>query len=54
MKEFLCKINIACMKGRTTLVITHRLPTILNATKIIIIDQGTVIEQGKRNQLFFV
>ena len=53
LKKMLCKINIACMKGRTTLIITHRLSTIPNAAKIVVIDQGTVIEEGRRNQLLF-
>lgn len=39
------------MSNRTTLVIAHRLSTIENADKILVLDQGTVIEQGKHKQL---
>ncbi|CAF1151724.1 unnamed protein product, partial [Rotaria sordida] len=32
-------------KGRTTIVITHRLSTIVNASKIIVHDKGSIIEE---------
>ena len=38
-------------KGRTTVVIAHRLSTILNASKIYVIQKGTVIGQGKHDDL---
>jgi ATP-binding cassette subfamily B protein len=34
------------MKGRTTFVIAHRLATIRNATRILVMDQGRIIESG--------
>jgi glucan exporter ATP-binding protein len=34
------------MKGRTTFVIAHRLATVRNATRILVFDQGRVIETG--------
>lgn len=39
------------MKTRTTLVIAHRLSTIKRANKIVVMNQGRVIEQGNHNQL---
>ncbi len=39
------------MKNRTSFVIAHRLSTIRNAHKIVVIDKGTVAEQGSHEQL---
>ncbi len=39
------------MQNRTTLVIAHRLSTVEHANKIIVIDQGCVVEQGSHQQL---
>jgi ABC-type multidrug transport system fused ATPase/permease subunit len=39
------------MKNRTSFVIAHRLSTIKNADKIVVIDKGTVQEQGSHEQL---
>ena len=39
------------MKGRTTFVIAHRLSTIRNATRILVFEQGRVIEAGTFDQL---
>ena len=39
------------MKGRTSFVIAHRLSTIQNADKILVVDQGDVVEQGTHESL---
>lgn len=38
-------------KGRTSIVIAHRLATIKQADKIIVMDQGLIVEEGTHNQL---
>lgn len=38
-------------KGRTTLVIAHRLATVRAADKILVLDQGRVVEQGSHDHL---
>ena len=37
--------------NKTTIVIAHRLSTILNSDKIYVIDKGSVVAQGKHDQL---
>jgi ATP-binding cassette subfamily B protein len=39
------------MKGRTTLVIAHRLATVLEADRIVVMDAGRVIEEGRHADL---
>ncbi|MFB9886483.1 lipid A export permease/ATP-binding protein MsbA [Balneatrix alpica] len=41
----------AVMQGRTTLVIAHRLSTIEKADRILVMEQGRIIEQGSHQQL---
>ncbi|MBP1973255.1 ATP-binding cassette subfamily B protein [Cohnella thailandensis] len=39
------------MQGRTTFIIAHRLSTIRDADRIMVIDQGGIVEQGSHAQL---
>jgi len=39
------------MDGRTSIVIAHRLSTVINADKIVVIDQGRVVGEGKHKDL---
>jgi ATP-binding cassette subfamily B protein len=39
------------MQGRTTLVIAHRLATVLKADRILVMDQGRIVEEGTHRSL---
>ena len=38
-------------KNRTSIVIAHRLATVVNADKIVVMDKGLIVEQGTHHQL---
>ena len=39
------------MQNRTSFVIAHRLSTIVNADKILVVNNGDIVEQGNHNEL---
>jgi len=41
----------AVMAGRTTIVIAHRLSTVEKADRIVVMDQGAIVEQGSHSEL---
>ena len=42
---------LEAMQGRTTLVIAHRLSTVLRADRIVVMDEGRVVEEGRHADL---
>jgi len=39
------------VKGRTTIVIAHRLSTVLKADRILVMEQGRIVQQGTHDEL---
>ncbi|HEY3276979.1 MAG TPA: lipid A export permease/ATP-binding protein MsbA [Syntrophorhabdaceae bacterium] len=39
------------MKGRTTIIIAHRLSTVMNADRIIVVEAGLIVQQGTHQEL---
>lgn len=50
-EEMLQRATETITKGRTSIVIAHRLATIMNASKIIVMDKGQIVEEGKHSDL---
>jgi ABC transporter fused permease/ATP-binding protein len=40
------------MRGRTTLVIAHRLSTVRDATRVLVVDEGKIVQAGPHDSLF--
>jgi len=41
----------AAMQGRTTLIIAHRLATVNKVSRIVVLDQGRIVETGSPEDL---
>jgi ATP-binding cassette subfamily B protein len=39
------------LAGKTVLVIAHRMRTVMNADKIVVLDEGRLVEEGSPDQL---
>ena len=50
-EELIQKATETITKGRTSIVIAHRLATIINASKIIVMDKGHIVEAGTHSEL---
>ena len=53
-EELIQKATEKITAGRTSIVIAHRLATIVNADKIVVMDKGLIVEQGKHIELLNV
>lgn len=50
-EELIQRATETVTKGRTSIVIAHRLATVINADKIVVMDKGLVVEQGTHQEL---
>jgi ATP-binding cassette subfamily B multidrug efflux pump len=50
-EELIQRATETITQGRTSIVIAHRLATIVNADKIVVMDKGLIVEQGTHQEL---
>ena len=50
-EELIQKATQTLTHGRTSIIIAHRLATIVNADTILVMDKGIIVEQGKHKEL---
>ncbi|MNP96834.1 putative multidrug export ATP-binding/permease protein [compost metagenome] len=50
-EELIQRATETITEGRTSIVIAHRLATIVNADKIVVMDKGLIVEQGTHQEL---
>lgn len=53
-EEMIQKATEELTKGRTSIVIAHRISTIQNANKIVVLDRGEIKEQGTHSELLIL
>ena len=50
-EELIQRATETITTGRTSIIIAHRLATIINADKIVVMDKGIIVEQGTHQEL---
>jgi ATP-binding cassette subfamily B multidrug efflux pump len=50
-EELITKATLAITTGRTSIIIAHRLATVQNARRIIVLDHGEIVESGSHTEL---
>ena len=47
-------INSLRENGKTIILIAHRLSTVMNADKIVVLDKGALLEEGTHQELYTI
>ncbi|RZJ67588.1 MAG: ABC transporter ATP-binding protein [Flavobacterium sp.] len=50
-EELIQRATDTITRGRTSIVIAHRLATVVNASKIVVMDKGLIVEEGTHQEL---